>query len=145
MRYDEFLANALKDDSPFCNIPKEYILWEGKYFTVILARVPYIQGHLLIVPNRHLIFLQEMTKSELSSLMNLINKWTKKIRKNHKETSVLLRDGVAKGIAWKSIDHLHFHLIPDCPVFSKNSWGERIFYSERALIEKTKELKLQLS
>ncbi len=145
MRYDEFLANALQDDCPFCNIPKEYILEKGKYFTVILARAPYIQDHLLIVPNRHLIFLQEMTKSELSSLMNLINKWTKKLEKIHKETSVLLRDGVAKRIAWKSIDHLHFHLIPDCPVFSKNSWGERIFYSERALIEKTKELKLQLS
>ena len=136
MRYNEFLANALQDDCPFCNIPKEYILEKGKYFTVILARAPYIQDHLLIVPNRHLIFLQEMTKSELSSLMNLINKWTKKLEKIHKETSVLLR---------KSIDHLHFHLIPDCPVFSKNSWGERIFYSERALIEKTKELKLQLS
>ncbi len=144
MKYDEYLAKVLKDDCPFCNLKEEYLLEKGKYFSVIMARAPYIQDHLLIVPNRHLVYLKEMTKNELSSLMNMLNKWTKKLEKIHKEINILLRDWVANGIAWKSINHLHFHLIPDCPVFSKNSWGDRVIYSERELIKKTQDLKDRL-
>jgi diadenosine tetraphosphate (Ap4A) HIT family hydrolase len=59
---------------------------------VILARSPYSKDHLLIVPNRHLVRLSEITKEEQESLLPMITKWTKKLEKIHKEVNVLLRD-----------------------------------------------------
>ena len=57
---------------------------------MILARSPYSKDHLLIVPNRHLVRLSEITKEEQESLLPMIKKWTKKLEKIHKEVNVLL-------------------------------------------------------
>jgi len=95
MKYDDYLLKVLKDECPFCDIKKEYIIEKGKHFTVLLARAPYTRDHLIIVPNRHLIRLREIKPEEWETLVPLIEKWTKKLEKIHQEVNLLLRDGVA--------------------------------------------------
>lgn len=145
MKYDDYLLKILKGDCPFCDIKDEYILEKWKYFTVIVARAPYFHDHLLVVPNRHLIRLWEMTSEESKSLILMIEKWTKKLEEIHTEVNILLRDGVANWISWKSVDHLHFHLIPDCQVYSSNSWWDRKIYSDNALAKEVQDLKNRLN
>lgn len=144
MNYNEYLLDVLKWDCPFCNLKEDYILEKWKHFTVILARAPYVKNHLLIVPNRHLIRMKEIKSDERKTLVPLIEKWTKNLEKIHKEVNLLLRDGVANWILGKSIDHLHFHLIPDCEIFSKNSWSQREVFSDSKLVKKTLELKKRI-
>jgi len=144
MKYDDYLLKVLKDECPFCDVKEDYILEKWKYFTVLVARAPYVHDHVLIVPNRHLIHLWEMTAAESKSLILMIEKWTKNLEKIHKEVNILLRDGVANGIIWKSIDHLHFHLAPDCLVYSSTSWWNRKIYSDYALAKEVKDLKKRL-
>ena len=141
MKYDDYLLKVLKDECPFCGINEDYIVEKWKYFTVILARAPYTKDHLLIVPNRHLVHLREITTEEWKSLITIIEKWTKKLEKIHKEVNILLRDWVANWIVWKSIDHLHIHLIPDRPVYSSTGWMRREVFSDYQLIKKTSEFK----
>ena len=141
MKYDDYLLKILKDECPFCDIKKEYILEKWKHFTVIIARAPYTPDHLLIVPNRHLVRLWEITMEEWWTLVPLIEKWTKKLEKIHSEINLLLRDGVANWIIWKSIDHMHWHLIPDRPVYSSTWWWNRKVYSDFQTVKKTAELK----
>jgi diadenosine tetraphosphate (Ap4A) HIT family hydrolase len=74
----------------------------------------------------------------------MIEKWTKNLEKIHKEVNILLRDGVANGVIWKSIDHLHFHLAPDCLIYSWSSWWNRKIYSDYALAKEVKNLKKRL-
>ena len=92
MKYDDYLLKVLKDECPFCDIKKEYIIEKGKHFTVLLARAPYTRDHLIIVPNRHLIRLREIKPEEWETLVPLIEKWTKKLEKIHQEVNLLLRD-----------------------------------------------------
>jgi diadenosine tetraphosphate (Ap4A) HIT family hydrolase len=128
----------------FVILKKNILLKKGKHFTVLLARAPYTPDHLLIVPNRHLVRLWEITMEEWWTLVPLIEKWTKNLEKIHKEVNILLRDGVANGVIWKSIDHLHFHLAPDCLIYSW-SWGwNRKIYSDYALAKEVKDLKKRL-
>jgi len=145
MKYDDYLLKILKDQCPFCDIKEEYILEKWKYFTVLVARAPYIHDHILVVPNRHLIRLWEMTGEESKSLILMLEKWTKNLEKIHKEVNILLRDGVANWIAWKSIDHLHFHLAPDCQIYATTSWWNRKIYSDCALAKEVKDLKKRLN
>lgn len=141
MKYDDYLLKVLKWECPFCGVKKEYIVERWKHFTVLLARAPYSHNHLLIVPNRHLIRLSELSQKEWWDLFPLIEKWTKNIEKFHSEVNILLRDGVAHWISWKSIDHLHFHLVPDCVIYSLNSWWNREVYTDYQLIKETKNFK----
>ena len=144
MKYDDYLLKVLRDECPFCDIKKDYIIEKGKHFTVLLARAPYTRDHLIIVPNRHLVRLREIKPEEWETLVPLIEKWTKKLEKIHQEVNLLLRDGVANWIIWKSIDHLHWHLILDRPVYSSTwGWGRRI-YSDYETVKKTEELKIRL-
>ena len=144
MKYDDYLLKILKDQCPFCDIKQDYILEKWKYFTVLVARAPYIHDHILVVPNRHLTRLWEMTGEESKSLILMLEKWTKNLEKIHKEVNILLRDGVANWIAWKSIDHLHFHLAPDCQIYATTSWWNRKIYSDCALAKEVKDLKKRL-
>lgn len=144
MQYSDYLLNVLKWSCPFCNIKKEYILEKWKHFTVILARAPYAPDHLLIVPNRHIIRLKEIESEERETLVPLIEKWTKKLEKIHKEVNLLLRDWVANWVSGKSIDHMHFHLVPDCEIYAKTSWWSRKALSDYRLAKKTEEIKSKL-
>lgn len=141
MQYQDYLLKVLRDECPFCDIDKKRIVEKWKHFTVVLARAPYVNDHLLIVPNRHLIRLWEITNEEWWTLVPLIEKWTKKLEKVHNEVNLLLRDWVANWVLWKSIDHLHFHLIPECQVYASNSWWNRKIFSDYLLEKKTLELK----
>lgn len=141
MKYHEYLLNVLKWECPFCKIKKEYLLAKTKYFSIILARAPYADNHILIVPNRHIIRLNEITNDERKNLVPLIENWTKKLEKIHKEITLLLRDWIANGIAGKSIDHLHFHLVPDCAIYAKSCEKDRKLYSDSTLAKKTQSLK----
>jgi len=140
MKYDDYLLKVLKNECPFCDINTDYIIEKWEYFSVILARAPYTKDHLLIVPNRHLVHLREINSEEWESLIIMIEKWTKKLEKIHKEVNILLRDWVANWVVWKSIDHLHIHLIPDHQVYS-STWPWRRIFSDYQLAKNTKEFK----
>ena len=141
MLYCDYLLKVLKWDCPFCDLDKGYIVEKWKHFTVILARAPYTKDHLLIVPNRHLVRMWEIKPEERLTLVPLIEKWTKKLEKIHKEVNILLRDWVANWVIWKSIDHMHIHLIPDRPVYSSTGWMGREVFSDYQLTKKTAEFK----
>lgn len=141
MKYDDYLLKVLKEECPFCDVKKEYIVEKSKYFTVLLARAPYIHDHILIVPNRHLIRLSEITPKERWDLILMIEKWMRKMETIHNEVNLLLRDWKAHWTVWKSIDHLHFHIVPDIPVYSATSWWNREIYTDYQLAKETEVFK----
>jgi hypothetical protein len=74
--------------------------------------------------------------------MSLVNKWTKILHKKHTDIALLLRDWFIWGLWWKSVDHMHFHLIPDIEVWSIKTWGPwRKYFSEKELLEKIADVK----
>lgn len=118
---------------PFCNENREDILENRKYFYVIPARSPYTPDHILIVPKRHVCLLKALEHKELIQMFELVAKWDKKLRKYHKNISLLLRDGLSKQKVWKSVNHMHFHLIPDHIVYVMDDRDSenRDFYNEK--------------
>jgi len=122
---------------PFCNEQKQNMLEVKKYFYVIPARAQYCEDHILIVPKRHVCLLKALKKEELEEMMKLLYKWDNKLRKYYKNISLLLRDGISKEKIWKSVNHLHFHIIPDHTVYvMKDKDSEnREFYDNKTYKE----------
>lgn len=94
MKYHDIVAYNLKHSlCPFCDMPKEFILEHSDYFYVTLARAPYIKDHLLIIPKRHVVLFNDLSRDEIQNLMQLITEWNKKLHQRHQDTNLLLRDG----------------------------------------------------
>ncbi len=113
-----YVLSKKSEECIFCikpkaeNDEKHLILHRSKHSFVIMNTFPYNNGHLMVVPNRHLAVLSALNKQELSDLFELVQ-LTEKIL-----NIVYSPDGINIGInlgraAGAGIDqHLHVHLVP---------------------------------
>ena len=119
-------------DCPFCHIDKEKtkIIKEGEKVMVVLSNPRLIEGHLLVIPKRHVEKISELNEEELKELLENIIEFQQKIlskispgcdiRQNYRPFQ---KQNNLK------INHLHFHLLPrkledeiyqKCQIFEKN-------------------------
>jgi len=123
-------------DCPFCHIDKEKtkIIKEGEKVMVVLSNPRLIEGHLLVIPKRHVEKISELNEEELKELLENIIEFQQKIlskispgcdiRQNYRPFQ---KQNNLK------INHLHFHLLPrkledeiyqKCQIFEKNLFKE---------------------
>jgi ATP adenylyltransferase len=87
-------------------------LYKGKITMVMMNKFPYINGHLLVAPIRHLSMLDELQKNEMGALMATIEKAVAILK------SVMKPDGFNVGLNLGKVagagveEHLHFHIVP---------------------------------
>jgi rfaE bifunctional protein nucleotidyltransferase chain/domain len=97
----------------FCDLKEKYIIKELGEVVLTVALYPYADGHLLIIPKRHIESAGEMTKKEWEQVKELIREGEKMLKKhlNLENYWVLVRegDGIAAG---KTVRHMHFHILP---------------------------------
>ena len=97
----------------FCDLKKKYLIKEIDGVVLTVALYPYIDGHLLIIPRRHIETVNRLTKKEREAIYKL-QKTAKQLLK--KELGIenywfLIREG--NGMATgKSVRHLHYHVLP---------------------------------
>jgi ATP adenylyltransferase len=113
MRY---IAGKKEKKCIFCEAAKgaesERVIFRSKFTLAMLNLYPYNNGHLLIVPLRHIADLSDMKEKELLDLMRCLLKGKKLLQ------SVLKPDGFNAGINMARAggagitDHLHMHLVP---------------------------------
>lgn len=131
MEYSKALKQMNKTFCPFCNEKPENIVEITDHFYILVPRAPYTKDHLLITPRRHICFLSQLKNQESKEMYNLIEKRTTLLHKKHKDINILLRDWLTWWTSKKSIDHLHFHLIPDCAVYADNNEEKREFLPDK--------------
>jgi histidine triad (HIT) family protein len=94
---------------------------DGVYMTV--PAYAYIDGHLLVIPRRHVRSVKELTPDEWETMRKLFYLAKKMIRKVYgiKGMQIVQKDGRD---AQSTVEHLHFHCVPfDAPDLS--SWNYR--------------------
>ena len=102
----------------FCKLPKQkndrknLILFRGKHNFIILNKYPYNNGHLMVVPYRHLKDLSKLTRAENAEMLELSGISVKALEKTmHPQGSNLgMNLGAAGGAGIR--DHLHMHVVP---------------------------------
>ncbi len=98
-------CNALADDA-------EFTLYRGRLSMVLMNKFPYINGHLLVAPRRHLSALEEMTAEEMGDLLATVKQSVTILKKAMKPDgfNVGLNLGRVAGAGIE--EHLHFHVVP---------------------------------
>jgi ATP adenylyltransferase len=116
-RMEYILNNTKADGCIFCPWEKETlaersILFTGKHCLVMMNKYPYINGHLLVAPLRHVSALDQLEKTEKAVLLTMVSHAVTILKKtmNAEGFNVGLNLGKVAGAGVE--DHLHFHVVP---------------------------------
>lgn len=94
------------------NDKKNLIVIRRKNTYAVLNLFPYNNGHLLVLPNRHVNDLRKLTKPEREELLDLVEEVQTLLDKTLKPGgyNVGLNLGKVAGAGFPG--HLHFHVVP---------------------------------
>lgn len=88
------------------------IVFRGATCFVILNLFPYNNGHLMVVPNRHIASLGDATAEELTELMELARRTEVALREAYAPHGLNLGINLGKAAGAGVLDHLHLHVVP---------------------------------
>ena len=117
----EYIEKSVKEDAcecVFCIQPGCECNWEnlvlrhGKTAFIILNKYPYINGHLLVVPYRHICEFEDLTEQEYSEMQKLMGMCVKALKEQMGAMGFNIGMNLGR-VAGAGIDeHLHYHIIP---------------------------------
>ncbi|HUD05540.1 MAG TPA: HIT domain-containing protein [Candidatus Saccharimonadales bacterium] len=102
----------------FCDLRDKYIFFEENGIVMTVPLYAYIDGHLMIVPRRHLRSAKEFSPLEWETIRKFMYIAKRMIKDVHgiKGMQFLQKDG---NKAQSTVEHIHFHCIPfDAPDLS---------------------------
>jgi len=85
------------------------IVYEDDYVSCILDHSPYNEGHILILPKKHVRYFDELDENTANSLLNAAKVITKAIRR------LFHPDGITvcqNGGVFDELTHFHMHIVP---------------------------------
>jgi len=91
---------------------KTYILAHSKLSYVILNKYPYISGHLMVVPKRHVSQLENLSEKEGTDIFLLVQKTIRILKKALKPQGVNVGLNLGKSAGAGITRHLHYHIVP---------------------------------
>lgn len=111
----DYILNEKEEGCVFCNAlsaGNDLTLFKGSITMVVMNKFPYINGHLLAAPIRHVSGLDELTKEEMAALLETVEQSVAILKK------VMKPDGFNVGLNLGKVagagieEHLHFHIVP---------------------------------
>ncbi|MDZ7386331.1 MAG: HIT domain-containing protein [candidate division KSB1 bacterium] len=102
----------------FCDKQKQtndrqnLIPYRGKHCFIILNYYPYNNGHLMIVPYRHVSDLGDLTAEEQSEMMALIARSTRVLQSTLHPQGFNIGFNLGKVAGAGIEDHVHCHVVP---------------------------------
>ena len=109
-------ASGGNDGCVFCNTTEpgrdELVLVRGRVSYVILNLFPYNNGHLMVVPNRHVASLRAMTRDEQDELMRFTRHAEIALVEAYAPEGINVGINLGRPAGAGIVDHLHVHLVP---------------------------------
>jgi ATP adenylyltransferase len=92
--------------------PDSLIVYEGTSCYVILNLYPYNNGHLMVVPLRHIASLSALTGDELQEMGVLTQRCEAALMEAYKPHGMNMGINLGKAAGAGVLDHLHMHVVP---------------------------------
>lgn len=111
----EYIKSEKAGGCVFCQaltVHDDLTLYKGDITMVVMNKYPYINGHLLVAPVRHLSRLDQLTRDEMTALLATVENAVRI------EKEVMNPDGFNVGLNLGKVagagieEHLHFHIVP---------------------------------
>jgi ATP adenylyltransferase len=90
----------------------ELVVVRGRSSYVVLNLYPYNNGHLMIVPNRHVATLEATTAAERDELMRFTRYAEMALTEAYRPQGINVGMNLGRPAGAGVVDHLHIHLVP---------------------------------
>jgi len=116
-RLDYVTSKKSDDECVFCGAlagepPDPLILFVGRSAYVIVNRYPYNNGHVMVVPRRHVASLVDLTADELQEVALLTQRSEAVLREAYTPGGINVGLNLGKPSGGGIHYHLHVHLVP---------------------------------
>lgn len=116
-RLDYVTSKKSDDECVFCGAlagepPDPLILFVGRSAYVIVNRYPYNNGHVMVVPRRHVASLLDLTADELQEVALLTQRSEAVLREAYTPGGINVGLNLGKPSGGGIHYHLHVHLVP---------------------------------
>lgn len=111
----EYIRGKKPDGCIFCKSSlrsDEFVLFEGKTCFVMMNRYPYSCGHLMVIPDRHLSNVHDLTPDEKLEMFNLLDLSVRVLDETMKPGGFNIGINLGKVAGAGVDDHLHAHVVP---------------------------------
>jgi ATP adenylyltransferase len=113
-------GTAKASDCIFCGVDApspdpsrdDLVLARGRFAYVILNLYPYNNGHLMVVPNRHIASFAAATPDELTELMLLTRDSEIALNEAYKPQGINVGVNLGRAAGAGILEHVHIHLVP---------------------------------
>jgi len=114
----EYIKAPSKDKCVICEISasdediKNYVIKRGKLCFSFLNIYPYINGHIMVAPYRHVAKFNDLKQDEVLEIIQLVRCAQEKVRQtmNPEGFNVGFNEGKAAGAGIH--EHIHLHVVP---------------------------------
>ena len=96
----------------FCDAAGDLVLVRGRVTFVILNKYPYNNGHVMVVPSRHVPSLSALTAEEQAELMRLTRHAEIALTEAYAPHGINMGINLGKPAGAGVLDHLHMHVVP---------------------------------
>lgn len=113
-----YITRDKKGECIFCRKVVEgkdeenYILLRGETCFVILNTYPYNNGHLMVVPYRHIASIEKMSLKETSEMMELTGRMVKVLKEAMQPEGFNIGMNMGKAAGAGIEEHIHMHIVP---------------------------------
>lgn len=119
-KYIESFKNETGDEGcVFCSAvlqdisdEKSLVVYRGEKLFIVLNLYPYNNGHLMVVPNRHISDISDLDADEKVEMMDLVQKAVNGLRKTCSPHGFNVGANIGKAAGAGIDTHLHFHIVP---------------------------------
>lgn len=93
-------------------LEEERILYRDELAFVTLAKYPYNPGHLLVLPNRHVAELEDLTPEESVALGGLISRCVAVLKEAIEPHGFNVGLNLGRAAGAGIPEHIHWHVVP---------------------------------
>lgn len=114
----EYILSKKGPGCIFCEKPKEnrdrenLILHRSRHSVVFMNLYPYNNGHLMVVPYRHVFSITDLTDDELLDLMKTVRRSVNCLKETFAPEGYNIGVNIGKVAGAGIEEHVHFHIIP---------------------------------
>ena len=100
-------------DCAFCNetVLESQKIYENEWVVALLSYKPIVEGHVLIIPKRHVERFEMLLEEEVLQINHLIKQVHSVSQKKYDSFSYMLLQKNGREVG-QSVPHVHFHYIP---------------------------------
>ena len=114
----QYILSKKEKGCIFCVKPSEgddkknLILYRSKHNFVIMNIYPYNNGHIMIVPYKHVATMQDLNDDELFDMIKTLRLSEKVIKKVYNPDGINVGMNLGKAAGAGIDEHLHIHVVP---------------------------------